>query len=103
MRFRIPHDHPALAGHFPGNPVVPGVVVLEQVVVAIQARHGVLPTLRLPQVKFASPLRPGEDADIALEARGDRWRFQVTRAGRLVASGEVAAAPDVDAAREAAR
>lgn len=90
MRFRIPHDHPALAGHFPGNPVVPGVVVLEQVVAAIQAQGDAMPPSRLPQVKFLSPLRPGEDADIELEGDGRRWRFRVVRDGTLVATGEVA-------------
>lgn len=91
MRFRIPHDHPALAGHFPGNPVVPGVVVLDHVVAAIEARRGPLPALRMPQVKFLAPLLPGEDADIELENEGDRWRFRVLRAGTVLASGEVAA------------
>lgn len=90
MRFRIPHDHPALAGHFPGNPVVPGVVVLEHVIAAIEARRGTLPPLRLPQVKFLSPLRPGEYADIELDGDGTRLRFRVVRDGTLVATGEVA-------------
>ena len=92
MRFRVPHDHPSLAGHFPGNPVVPGVVVLDQVVAAIEARHGALPPLRMPQVKFLAPLRPGEEAEVALD--GDdvgSWRFRVLRGDVVLASGEFAA------------
>lgn len=92
MRFCIPHDHPALAGHFPGHPVVPGVLVLDHVVAAIEARIGApLTPLRLPHVKFVSPLYPGEHADILLEQHGDGWRFRVLRDGMPVASGEVAA------------
>ena len=95
MQFTVPHDHPALPGHFPGRPVVPGVVVLERVVEAIEAAQGPLGALRLPQVKFVQPLLPGERADIAIEAvSGDapRWKFRVTRDGVAIASGEVAAA-----------
>ncbi len=96
MSFRIGADHPCLPGHFPGRPVVPGVVLLDQVVAAIEAAHGPLPALRLPQVKFARPLLPGEAARVELEARGDtaapRWRFRVVREdGTLLASGEAAA------------
>jgi len=95
MQFAVPHDHPALPGHFPGRPVVPGVVVLERVVEAIEAAHGPLGALRLPQVKFVQPLLPGECADIAIEAvAGDtpRWKFRVTRDAAAIASGEVVAA-----------
>ena len=87
--FSIDPGHPSLAGHFPGNPVVPGVVVLERVVEAIEAGHGPLGALRLPQVKFVQPLLPGETARIVLDGASPRWRFQVLRGDMLLASGEV--------------
>ena len=92
MDFSIAPDHPSLPGHFPGHPVVPGVVVLERVVDAIEAAHGPLGALRLPQVKFVQPLLPGETARIFLEGAAPRWRFQVLRGDVLLASGEVLAA-----------
>lgn len=100
--FTIPHDHPCLPGHFPGRPIVPGVVVLDHVLAAIETRHGVLGPLRMPQVKFAQPLLPGEEACIELEALPDaasrRWRFRVLRDDALLASGEVRVADDNDQA-----
>lgn len=90
--FRIAPGHPCLPGHFPGRPVVPGVLVLEHVLAAIERRHGPLGALRLPQVKFLQPLLPGEDARVTLEGGdGGRWRFRVWRGDVLIASGEVCA------------
>jgi 3-hydroxymyristoyl/3-hydroxydecanoyl-(acyl carrier protein) dehydratase len=96
--FVIAEDHPALPGHFPGRPIVPGVVILDRVLDALEAAYGPLGALRLPQVKFLRPLLPGEPAQVAIEHAGaadapvSRWRFRVERNGELVASGEIAAA-----------
>lgn len=99
-RFVVPATHPSLPGHFPGNPVVPGVVLLAYVQAAIEAAHGPLAALRLPQAKFVRPLLPGQAASIELErpaadpAGARRWRFRVLREadGVLLASGEIAEA-----------
>jgi 3-hydroxymyristoyl/3-hydroxydecanoyl-(acyl carrier protein) dehydratase len=92
-RFSIDAGHPSLPGHFPGRPVVPGVLLLEQAVAAIKAVHGPLRALRVPRVKFARPLLPGETACVEFEAAGGarRWSFRVLDAsGALLAGGEVA-------------
>lgn len=96
--FTIASDHPALPGHFPGRPIVPGVVILDHVLAAIESAYGPLGALRLPQVKFLRPLLPGQGAHIALEAVAQadadtpRWRFRVESAGTTLASGEVVSA-----------
>jgi 3-hydroxyacyl-[acyl-carrier-protein] dehydratase len=83
-------DHPSLAGHFPGNPVVPGVVLVDHVLDAVEAWLGELPEpLRLPQVKFLQPLLPEQPAEIMLARSGARLRFRITRGDELIASGEL--------------
>ena len=89
MQFSIPTDHPSLPGHFPGRPVVPGVVILERVLEAIEAQHGPLAALRLPQVKFVRSLLPEEVAEVLVSGEAPRWRFRVMRDDALLASGEV--------------
>jgi len=91
MDFVVPHDHPCLPGHFPGRPVVPGVVVLDHVLQAVEALHGPRAAMRLPQVKFVQPLLPGQTASVTLEGDGPRWRFRVQREEALLVSGELVA------------
>jgi 3-hydroxyacyl-[acyl-carrier-protein] dehydratase len=90
VRISIPKDHPALPGHFPGTPVVPGVVLLDELLSAAERQLGRrLPIAGLPQVKFLAPLLPAEEAYGALEIDGARLTFRVERAGELIARGSL--------------
>lgn len=97
MEFTIAPGHPALPGHFPGAPIVPGVMLLEQVLAAIAQAGGTTAPLRLPQVKFLRPLLPGETARVQLDpcesgtSSARRWRFRVLRGDAVLATGEVVA------------
>ena len=96
MEIVIGHDHPSLPGHFPGRPVVPGVVVLDRVVAALEQAHGPLPPLRLPQVKFLRPLLPGQPARVVLDGAAPRWRFEVVGEEGVLVRGELVAGAGVD-------
>ncbi len=86
--FTVQANHPALAGHFPGNPVVPGVLILEYVLRAYEASQSCpTPLRRLAEVKFLQPLRPGEIADIDFEIKPGKVAFNVVRGGTLIAKG----------------
>jgi len=85
---RVDPDHPALPGHFPGRPVVPGVVLLEAVLEAAAELLGHEPVVaQLAQAKFLAPLLPGQDANIELAWHGDALDFRVLRAGAPLAQG----------------
>jgi 3-hydroxyacyl-[acyl-carrier-protein] dehydratase len=84
----IPAEHPALPGHFPGNPVVPGVVLLDAVMDAAESFLGSHVGLRgVPHAKFPASLRPGEAARIDFLVDGETLKFEVSRGTAVVASG----------------
>lgn len=88
----IDATHPALPGHFPGQPLVPGVVLLEQVALALHAWRGQR-LARVVEAKFLAPLLPGEAAVIKLSSANARFRFEIRRDDTLLARGIVEGAP----------
>lgn len=92
---RIAADHPALPGHFPGAPVVPGVVILDHVLAAAERAQGhALAVRALAQAKFLAPLLPEQEATIELDRDGEALRFRVVRDGALLAQGAFTLAAD---------
>lgn len=83
--------HLSLPGHFPGRPLVPGVMLLEQVALALRAWRG-WRLQRVVDAKFVAPLLPGELATLHLGdsgAIGARIRFEIRRGEALLARGTV--------------
>jgi 3-hydroxymyristoyl/3-hydroxydecanoyl-(acyl carrier protein) dehydratase len=85
----IAAEHPALPGHFPGAPIVPGVLLLDEMVRAAQTRAGPAPGgWRIGTAKFLKPVHPGELLTLAHEALPNgSLRFSVARGGVPVAQG----------------
>jgi len=69
---RIHDTHPALPGHFPGHPVVPGVVLLDAVVNALPDYVGAAVSVTgFPSVKFLAPLGPGGEFTVQFTPKRD--------------------------------
>src|SRR5215471_9658236 len=69
MRFdvlRLIHaDHPSLPGHFPSAPLVPGVVILDEVIAALNEWRQDSQLSGIPSVKFLAPLKPEQPFTIS--------------------------------------
>ncbi|MDX1487993.1 MAG: hypothetical protein R3268_07325 [Acidiferrobacterales bacterium] len=88
--FSIPAHHPALPGHFPGNPVVPGAVVLDEVIKAAESSPYGVRIAGVLVAKFLRPLAPGEHCIVELSPQDDgRIRFMCRLRNELVASGQL--------------
>lgn len=79
----IPADHPSLAGHFPGQPIVPGVVLLDQTQSLFEQSFSHI-VCGLSVAKFLSPVRPGEALSVELDENG---RFEIRASDRKIANG----------------
>jgi beta-hydroxyacyl-ACP dehydratase FabZ len=99
-------DEPVLVGHFPGDPIFPGVYIVEALaqtggVWAIHSRpqfrgHGVA-LAGIDKCRFRRPVRPGDTLELRgrlLRERGAILRF----AGEALVGGEVAAEAEFMAA-----
>lgn len=85
-RFSIPADHPALAGHFPGRPIVPAVMIMDEVLAAARQQPG-WRIAGVRQAKFTAVLLPGEDCIVTFSPGGGGLRFSCSAAGKIVATG----------------
>ena len=92
--WRVPLDHPAFAGHFPGRPIVPGVLLVAQAL-EVAAAHVDAAWLRdavqIAQAKFLAPIGPGDVCTIELHREAApspaRLRFEIRRDDVLAATG----------------
>ncbi len=74
------------AGHFPGHPIVPGVLLLDWAQSAIEAQLG-QQVQALAEAKFHSPATPADVLELEFQVSVSTVRFEVRSATRKIASG----------------
>jgi len=91
MRFDL--DHPTAAGHFPGNPIIPGALLLDEVLLAITEGEGrTVGACVIRSAKFLHPVRPGDRLVVRWETRpiGEtRFECMLLDPERVALSGTV--------------
>jgi 3-hydroxymyristoyl/3-hydroxydecanoyl-(acyl carrier protein) dehydratase len=91
LEVRFAADHPTAAGHFPGNPIIPGAVLLDEVLQAVASAGGGDWTA-IRSAKFLQPVRPGEAVLIRWEPGSDgqaRFECRLLDPERLALTGTV--------------
>ncbi|MEP7154797.1 MAG: AMP-binding protein [Betaproteobacteria bacterium] len=89
----VPHSHPVLAGHFPGNPIVPGAMILAFVAEDIRKQFPNVNLGALISMRFHLPLRPGVVFGVFAKLQGSRIAIEVRThpqqpGGEVLASGQ---------------
>jgi 3-hydroxyacyl-[acyl-carrier-protein] dehydratase len=91
-RRTISADHPSLPGHFPGAPLVPGVVILDEILAALRDRHKDCRLTAVRAVKFLQPLKPEQPFTICLSESTDgasKVNFCCRIEGRVIVEGQL--------------
>lgn len=70
FEFIVPNAHASLDGHFPGNTVVPGVIIIDEVIRGILAKDSDLKIDCISSIKFLRPLEPGVSVQVDVTRRG---------------------------------
>lgn len=85
-------DSPWFSGHFPNNPILPGIAQLGMVVDLIsKPKEGSLSITGLSRVKFRKLIRPGDQLDIEVTriSSENHCIFKITSGNEDVCSGKM--------------
>jgi 3-hydroxyacyl-[acyl-carrier-protein] dehydratase len=87
------YEHPVFAGHFPGRPIVPGVLLLDAVQQAVEKTTGLVLS-GIAAAKFISASVPGETLTLTYQIDESAVRFEIRCDVRKIANGRFLVTPD---------
>lgn len=91
LQLRLAANHPAAQGHFPGNPIIPGAVLLSTALTAVtSALQHDFAQCRVSSAKFPSPARPGDCVDVEYTVTDARLVLTCSVASRTVLKAQLA-------------
>jgi 3-hydroxyacyl-[acyl-carrier-protein] dehydratase len=86
---RFAPDYAAAQGHFPGNPIIPGAALLDEVMQAMEAEAGhSFAACEIRSAKFLHPVRPGDRVVIRWSPQeSGELKFECLLEGRPAVTG----------------
>lgn len=103
-RIKLPSDSRWFDGHFPGNPVLPGIAQLGMVADLLSwalARR--LMVTSVGRVRFKQMLWPGDCIDLSVTPKSGHegmFAFQITKDGQMVCNGNITVGESTGTSKE---
>lgn len=92
----VPQTHPSFVDHFPGNPIVPGALILQWLCELLQGHYPGQRVTRVNSMKFLCILAPGDRCSLSLATgtRAEQLRVQLLRGEDIVCQGVIELRPE---------
>lgn len=88
--FCVPPEHPCLKGHFSGNPIVPAVITIDEILHGISKYNSRTKITNIPSIKFIKPIKPGDVIRVnIIEKKPGLLHFNCSIDELLIVSGQL--------------
>lgn len=102
LEFTIPQQHPCFSAHFPGNPIVPGALLLQWILTRTRSHYPYIHVAAISSMKFVKSLHPGDHCrlKVDVDTASKRMNIACYHQSELVCKGVAKLAPEEHPHRE---